>query len=287
MADVCTNCSAPLAEGAKFCHECGQDQRDRIVPIGQLVSDILRDLFAFDTKFFRTLPALMTKPGFLAEEFTQGRRVRYIPAVRMYIFISVVAFLIFSMGGTPVVVEGKMVDADEGTMQISGMNETMDLIDSVGVDEWKAQIDAAGTFESIGAKFALINYEGRMPLFLERFRRQLPIAIFLVIPLLALVIKLLFRKRYYVEHLIFVFHLGSFVLLTAALAHLISLPFSIPGLVTISFALGLIYLFIGTRRYYKAGIMKTLFTVLISAFMGALFVIATTSVTALYSLGSM
>ena len=45
------------------------------------------------------MSALMFKPGLLTREFLAGRRVRYLPPLRLYLVLSVVFFLILGSGG--------------------------------------------------------------------------------------------------------------------------------------------------------------------------------------------
>ncbi len=63
------------------------------------VRHFLNDYFTFDSKIVRSFGPLLFKPGFLTAEFLAGRRVRYIPPLRMYIFVSIVFFLMLSLKG--------------------------------------------------------------------------------------------------------------------------------------------------------------------------------------------
>ena len=95
----CLNCESLLDEKFKFCPECGQDTEDTASSIGGFIKHFLNDYFTFDSKIIRSFTPLLFKPGFLTEEFFEGRRVRYIPPLRMYIFVSVVFFLVLSLLG--------------------------------------------------------------------------------------------------------------------------------------------------------------------------------------------
>lgn len=53
------------------------------------------DILHFDGKFFHTLGNLFRKPGFVAKEYTAGRRASHLDPIRMYLFTSAVFFLIF------------------------------------------------------------------------------------------------------------------------------------------------------------------------------------------------
>lgn len=79
----------------------------------------------------------------------------------------------------------------------------------------------------------------------------------LMMPALALILKLLYirRKYYYVEHLIFSFHYHAFAFLIVSPAYLLVnvWPFGIP----IAFGLVLLYLLIAMRRVYRQNWFKT------------------------------
>lgn len=87
----CLNCGHEVE--VWFCPSCGQSQKDLRVSFRTLTMDFLGDVFTFDSKLFRSLKPLFIKPGFLTKEFMEGKRVRYIPPLRMYIFTSILFFV--------------------------------------------------------------------------------------------------------------------------------------------------------------------------------------------------
>lgn len=91
----CLNCSHQLEENDLYCSKCGQKFSKRMGTVKEFFVDFLGDYFTFDSKIFRSIIPLIFKPGFLTTEYLVGRRVRYIPPLRLYIFISIIFFLIF------------------------------------------------------------------------------------------------------------------------------------------------------------------------------------------------
>jgi len=89
----CLNCNAEVI--GKYCHQCGQENREPKESIWEFLSHFLHDLTHFDGKFFGTVTTLIRKPGFLSAEYLRGRRARYLHPVRMYIFTSAIFFIIF------------------------------------------------------------------------------------------------------------------------------------------------------------------------------------------------
>lgn len=88
----CLNCGTIL-EG-KFCHVCGQENLEIKESFGHMMNHAISDYFHFDHQFFHTLKPLLFRPGFLTNEYMAGRRAQYLHPVKMYIFISIVYFLL-------------------------------------------------------------------------------------------------------------------------------------------------------------------------------------------------
>ena len=89
----CLNCNAEIH--GRYCHICGQENREPTESFWQLVTHFFHDLTHFDGKFFSTLRLLVLKPGFLSTEYKVGRRASYLNPIKMYIFTSAVFFFIF------------------------------------------------------------------------------------------------------------------------------------------------------------------------------------------------
>ncbi len=86
----CQNCGAALQ--GDYCHQCGQAAKEpRRLVIG-LIQDVFVETLAIDGKLARTIALLLWRPGLLARRFLDGRRVRYSPPFRLYLFASVFFF---------------------------------------------------------------------------------------------------------------------------------------------------------------------------------------------------
>jgi len=88
---TCTNCHTPL-EGP-YCGQCGQEVNSTLKYFGTVILHLLEDIFSFDSRAKRTLIPLLTKPGYLTQEYFDGKRVLYVPPLRLYLFISIIFFL--------------------------------------------------------------------------------------------------------------------------------------------------------------------------------------------------
>lgn len=91
----CSNCSQRFEAHYPYCPYCGQQSENKLT-LGVLFNNTISNYFSVDARFFKSYFPLMTKPGFLAKEFVDGKRILYLHPAQMYLFISVVFFFIFS-----------------------------------------------------------------------------------------------------------------------------------------------------------------------------------------------
>lgn len=88
---TCENCHVPLR--GPFCANCGQEADSKLKYFWVVIMHLLDDIFSFDSRASRTLFPLLTRPAFLTNEYFAGRRVHYVPPLRLYLFISIIFFL--------------------------------------------------------------------------------------------------------------------------------------------------------------------------------------------------
>jgi hypothetical protein len=86
----CANCRAPLH--GPFCYACGQPVKGLIRHLSGILGDFLDSVLNFDSRTLRTLAPLLFRPGYLTTEYFAGRRVRYVTPLRLFFFLSVIAF---------------------------------------------------------------------------------------------------------------------------------------------------------------------------------------------------
>ena len=96
-AGPCLNCNTPLQEGWEFCPNCGQKNEDLKLPITHVLEELAEGIWHFDSKLWATLKAIVTRPGKITADCLDGRRVRYVPPIRLYVFISFVFFFAASV----------------------------------------------------------------------------------------------------------------------------------------------------------------------------------------------
>ncbi|HEY3777996.1 MAG TPA: DUF3667 domain-containing protein [Rhizomicrobium sp.] len=95
--DKCHNCGAPTF--AAYCAVCGQERDTHRRSLWGLAHDFVAEIVSFDSRVLRTVIALLVQPGELPLAFREGRTRRYMPAVRLYLFVSLLFFLVLSITG--------------------------------------------------------------------------------------------------------------------------------------------------------------------------------------------
>lgn len=264
---LCLNCGNELQ--GPFCHRCGQRDQAKRLPLKALFHDVLHDIWHFDHKVLETLRLLVFKPGVLTLAYLEGRRSRYVPPFRLYIFVSFVLFFAFSLvpvgNGKPgassvnVIVEAETAKAEDKPTDTKASPE----------NNWEKAIKAR-------AKAAKKNPEGFQRAFLSNLSKSL----FLLMPLFAAILHLLYlrRKPLYVDHLILSLHYHTLsFLMILALMGLAALPGEdwgcLPGL-----ALLLVppfHLAASLRRLHSQGWAKSLIKAALASVVYGAIILAT------------
>lgn len=269
---TCANCGAPVPD--KFCGNCGQKLHSPVHSVWHFLGEATEDLTHADSRLWRTLSALLLKPGFLTREFLDGRRASYLPPVRLYLLLSVVFFLLAAAGGTQVELLG-LNQQDNGTTRVvvSSVSPAAQPGESPEQREarvcgpieyhgwWSARIDPAMRKVCVQA----LADNGRSAQ--EAFFHELPRAMFVFLPLLAALMKLLYWRppHYYVEHLLLLVHNHAFTFFVAILSMLLRkvLPASIADsgyVLLLRIALQIyvaLYIYWSMRRVYGQGRLLT------------------------------
>jgi len=118
----CLNCGTVLK--GPFCYFCGQPDRNFMRFFPALLRDLMEDLLDLDSRFMRTLKPLLFKPGRLTRDYMNGRRFRYAPPMRLYIFSSIVFFLLAAfLSSDAISIDDVKVVNDGGIVHISADSE--------------------------------------------------------------------------------------------------------------------------------------------------------------------
>jgi hypothetical protein len=83
----CANCGTPVP--LAFCPACGQPRSTDPPTVAEFVAEAVRHVLSLESKGWRTVRALLFRPGALTAEYLAGRRVPYVEPLRLFLWISV------------------------------------------------------------------------------------------------------------------------------------------------------------------------------------------------------
>lgn len=274
----CENCGTVLA--GPYCSACGQRHHDHPVhSFRHFIREATEDATHADSRLWQTLIALLFRPGFLTREFLDGHRVRFLPPVRLYLVVSVIYFLLvglYSQLSPPMVnvfpSNGQSYHLQYGrTPRHGGLGPVAqtpaqarrDCENSgtfiAGRGGWLARFGPMITVSCLAA----VGKSGAERL-TRSFEHNLERAMFLLLPLLALVMKPLYLRppRHYVEHLLFFLHNHAFLFVVLGLGVIVRMiTTSSWALAPLDVALTIyipIYFYRAMRRVYGQGRWLTL-----------------------------
>ncbi len=288
---VCANCGTAL--NGEYCAACGQHHEPHLHTVAHFAAEAIESISHADSRLWKTLWYLLARPGFLTREFFEGKRVRYLPPFRLYLVISVLFFLVV---GLP---DKAIIEFDDEPPPAATAVEPVEPHQQIGkglasqnamtefCDEFKKP-DPRGnqSYANVQKACAKIAEDGGTELG-KTVAKNIPRAMFLFLPLLALAMKPLYwkPKRYYVEHLLFLIHNHAFVFLVLTLIALLKLiPVVGAHLGLLEFAAWLYmvwYMYRGMRNTYGQGRGITLvkyFTVGFAYIVAALTVLLLTAI---------
>lgn len=251
---ICPNCGSAAARN--FCPNCGQ--RYRPAPtLREFLRDNLEDQFGEHRKVPRTLHALFLKPGVLTREYMAGRINSYIPPFRLYLIASVLFFVLLSFLSRRsdwYEVAAREIDrenaADTTRATTSGpWLDTGNLVVNSGSRKLDQKIRAnIHMLAQLPPNVAMRRVTGTMI-------EELPKVMFLLLPVFALLLKLLYarRRRLYVEHFVFALHLHAFAFTLFAIVLILYASW----LLGVVMALAAIYTLAAMRKVYEQGWGRT------------------------------
>jgi hypothetical protein len=216
----CDNCGAPLH--GRFCAQCGQESLPLNPPLRDLVREAVQELLDVDGRIFRTVRRLFVSPGYLTREYFEGRRIPWVPPLRLYLLFSVAYFAVASFGDVRIGVSGAQTDA-----------ETVEALQRLGFS----------------------NEEQMRAAVMQAQARWMPRVMFLLVPLFAWLVFMVRRRsgRGYPQHLIFAMHahaawFGARAL--AALGGIVTPPIVAAVMAPLSVVYGVVYVAVALRVAY-------------------------------------
>lgn len=254
-AYTCKNCSKEFS--GNYCPECGQSVKEFERPFQFLIIDFMGNMFAFDTRFWKTFVAILFKPGTLALDYVKGHRVKYMPPFRFYVFVSFIFFLLLNIYSSRMT---KIGPANKRNITIFGDAADHDSLntDSLKMDE-DLQVEATEKDDEAAIKDYLNDHP---ELFFEQLLTNLSWAMFLLMPFYGFLLWLFYRKaqNYYITHFILAInqHAFMFVVLLIVLLLALVLPDFSSSFRNFLVLIIPVYFTIGYRNLYRQKTWKTI-----------------------------
>ena len=287
----CGNCGSEL--NGEYCSKCGQRNVEMKLPFKEILRELIEELLSFDSRLFHSIIPFLLKPGVLTMEYISGRRAHYISPFKIYFFMSFLYFFTTAMVEKPEEnwrTQNKLNVDSSLTTGLSDSTITLAQKGGIKLTIWK---DDSGAIErKYGHRFAagFKKLKTNPQLFFDGLHDHAPQIVFLLLPVFALLLKLIYlrSKSYYIEHIVFSFYFHSYVYLILLLIVLLNStgwPF-VSNYADVLFLAIPVNLYQGMKRVYRQSRGKTLikFSILIGVYGLVLVVAAIAAVFVLISL---
>lgn len=279
---VCKNCET--AYKGFYCPNCGQSKKEYEKPFGFLIVDLMGDMLAFDSRLWKTLKSVLFKPGHMAKEYIEGKRVKYMPPFRFYVFVSFVFFLLVSIKSVQDN-KSEMKQTLKNHTAVDSLQQISDsvLAEQVFIDDTARVKLGTGSFINISTdnetdQSKLDAIQNNPEVFINKFFKYLSWILFILMPVYGLLLWMFFRKayRYYIGHLIFSInqHAFAFIILALITAFTLIFPEHENNYVSYLAVLIPIYILVGTKKLYGQKWLQTWFKLNAVAFVYLVFVAA-------------
>lgn len=278
--DHCLNCGMPL-KGESFCPNCGQKNDSRKLNAWELITEGISGFFSIDSRVFKSIRPMLFRPGQIVLNFCSGKKTSYVHPARMYLSVSIIYFLLQSIvSGSHVSM--LRIEGDLDSAKAHGKMVVLFEPDSISTNEYSRiayyvqkypewtwdQLKQAGEitpgfwkqfYHSHAQKMMHLKWNS----FKDYVKSKLPIILFLIIPFLAVFLKLFYLRKgiYYSDHLVFAFYSQSTLFMLLTLGSFIDASLN-TKLENVFFLVFFFYLYFSFRRVYKQNRLVSLLKLL-------------------------
>jgi len=189
---LCPSCNAKTI--GLFCGNCGEKEvTAQDYSVQHYGREIVAAATLLESKVFRSIWLVLTRPGYLSSEYFRGRRVRYMKPLQLFVFVNVLYYFSLTLFSattftTPL------------TTQLHGNNYYPGYAST--------RVERKLQKEKISYQELELKYNAKTGVLSKTF-------IFLLIPIFALLFYVLFfkKRKYLAEHVVGATHFWAFHLL--------------------------------------------------------------------------
>lgn len=253
---ICPNCGNHAT--GNYCNQCGQETHLHKDTLWALTVHFVGHYFHYDSKFWQTLKTLISSPGKLTLAYWNKQRNRYLSPISLYLFVSFVFFFFFIS-----VTSSKSERAQTGQAAIEQAitqdeDRESDSIANATIERYTGHTNAV---QAASRKHQYFANKDAQKEFGEQLIHNSPKLFFFMIPLMAIILKVLFLRRKeltIVHHTIFSIHIQSFYFL-CLLPTLNQFENTIVTVIDfILVASPIVYTSIALRKVYGTGWLKAI-----------------------------
>ena len=269
----CLDCGAAVTNS--YCSVCGQETRLHVPSAREFIHEFVTHYVAIEGKLWKTLRHLILKPGQLTRDFIEGRRQRYVNPLRLFLTFSILFFAVIKLSGVD------LVNLEPETSRARVVSSVAQVPGAIGEDvrrdilrDFERANEAAQASNAPENQVMEVNLRKKYPELAAKFDefdkktakekqkaleqaffRYAPYAMFLLMPVFALYLKLLYlgTGRYYGEHLLFALHSNAFAYFQLAVIVLVGEGF----LRALSVLWMVVYLPMAMQRVYGGSKLVT------------------------------
>lgn len=234
---ICQNCGKFVHNN--FCSHCGQENTEVRHSFIYLIKHFVSDLLHYDSSIWSTTKLLLFSPATLSKEYIGGRRKKYVDPIKLYIFISFIAFFI------PSILPEKSNNHENRTQSILKVNTTSQTETStapitIDIDRNIIENSEFASTETLKDKSYTKRYikkalqkitgdisKEKQTEINEFILHNLPKVLFVYMPIFAFWLWLFNSKKkfLYFDSAIFTLHYFSFLLLSITIVVLLNTAF--------------------------------------------------------------
>lgn len=124
---VCNNCEATF--DSKFCPDCGQKSAIHRITVGGVVHDLIHALTHADKGFLLLSKDLITRPGFVARAYVEGKRKKYFnPITFLLITSAAFGYVALNTGYMDALTGGQRGQSSSGWAQWAEWREVNEIV---------------------------------------------------------------------------------------------------------------------------------------------------------------